>query len=667
MNLDVNKLFDGKYEIIRQIGQGGMGTVYLARNIRLGTQWAIKSISKKEPEKIDFLAEPNILKRLNHPRLPMIIDIVEDRDYIYIVEDYVDGVSLERELELKKSIDEKIVVEWAKQLCEALLYLHNLKPNPIIYRDMKPANIMKKKEGDVKLIDFGIAREYKKEAKSDTAYVGTRGFAAPEQFGTAQSDARTDIYSLGVTLYNLITGKSPNEYPYEIVPVRKINKKLSRGIEQIINKCTRQNPKERYQSVEALLKDLNNIEKFDLEYKKRRLKSELRAISFILSVAFFSYLTYAGFLQIGREKIEDYNATIGEGNKLLSGKSYDSAVLAFKEASAKMPKKPDSYRGIAHVYLNQGDYEKCIEYVTKDVLPSIEEANYDADVFYILGTANYELKNYEQASKKFETAVKLNPVKVEYLRDLAVSQARGANLDRAKSVLKDIEAQGIAEEVTYYVKGEILCADSKISEGIESFGKSLSSVKDEEVKEKAFIALAEAYKKLRATSSDSISKEIETLTKAENELKEKNNLIITEMLGEAYYQRALKSTLEASRKEDYTKSAKYFETLLASGYQRAYIHRNIAIIYQQLGDFKKSEEVLLNMKKLYPDDYRPYLQLSLLYADMENKKANELRNYDKTYENYKLAVKYSPQGEKNPDLQPLVNLIGELKDKKWIK
>lgn len=664
--MEINKLFDGKYEILKELGEGGMGKVYLARNIRLDTLWAIKSISKKQPEKIDFLAEPNILKKLNHPRLPIIIDIVEDKDYIYIIEDYVDGVSLEDELSNKGTIDEKTVVEWAKQLCQALLYLHNLKPNPIIYRDMKPANIMKKKDGEVKLIDFGIAREYKADAKSDTTFIGTRGFAAPEQFGTAQSDARTDIYSLGVTLYNLITGKSPNEYPYEIVPVRRFNKKLSRGIEHIITKCTKQNPKDRYQTVGALLKDLNNIEKFDIEYKKRRLMSEVRAICFILSTAFFSYLIYAGVLQIDKEKIESYNSTIEEGNRLLSNKSYDSAVLTFKEASAKMPKKTESYSGIAQVYLSQGDNEKCIDYITKDLLPTVEEAYKDADIFYILGTAYFKLENYEEASRNFETAVRLNGVKVEYLRDLAVSQARAGKLDRARAILENIEAQGIAEEVSFYVRGEVLCADNKISEGIDSFQNSLSAAKDEEVKEKAYLSLADSYKKLRNTSADSISKEIDTLTKAENELKEKNNLVIAEKLGDAYYQRALKLP-QGSRKEDLTKSAKYFETLLSSGYQRAYIHRNIAIIYQQLGDYKKSEEVLLKMKEIYPDDYRPYLQLALLYAEMEGKKANEFRNYTKTYENYKLAVKYSPQGEKNPDLQPLVKLIAELKDKKWIK
>lgn len=665
--MNVNKLFDGKYEILRELGQGGMGTVYLAKNIKLGTLWAIKSISKNQPEKIDFLAEPNILKKLNHPRLPIIFDIVEDEEFIYIIEDYVDGVSLDEEIKRKKSFEEKTVIEWAKQLCEALIYLHNLRPNPIIYRDMKPANIMIKKDGGVKLIDFGIAREYKRDAKSDTTYIGTRGFAAPEQYGTAQSDARTDIYSLGVTLYNLITGKGPNDYPYEIVPVRRINKKLSRGIEHVISKCTKQNPKERYQSAEALLKDLNNIEKFDKEYKRRQLKRDIIAVSFIFSIMFFSYMTYAGFIQIGKEKIEEYNALIETGNQSLNEKKYDLAIEFFREAFAKMPEKPESCSGTAHVYLKRGEYEKCIEYIEGDVLPNVEEAHEDSDIFYILGTAYFELKDYSKASRNFEVAANLNTVKVEYLRDMAVSYARDGNIDSAKAVLGQIESKGLAEGITHYVKGEILCADNKINDGIESFKKSIAVAKDEEIKEKAFISSAEAYKKLRNSSSDSITKEINILLRAENELKEKNNLIVTEMLGEAYYQRALRLPKGSGRREDFTKSAKYFETLLNLGYQRAYIYRNIAIIYQQLGDFNKSEEVLLNMKKIYPDDYRPYLQLALLYAEMEGKKANEIRNYDKTNENYKLAVKYSPNGEKTPDLLPLVNLIGELREKKWIK
>lgn len=253
------QIFDGKYKIQRAIGQGGMSRVYLAENINLGTFWAIKEISKKYGKKADLFIEPNILKRLEHPSLPRIFDIIETDENLYIIEDYIDGVSLDKKLEEEKKFSENMVLGWAAQICDVLSYLHNQKPYPIIYRDMKPSNIILTKNGSVKLIDFGIAREFKEDAGSDTVYLGTMGYAAPEQYGSGQTGVTTDIYSLGITLYHLVTGKGPNDSPYELKPVRYFDENLSDGIERIISKCTMQNPAKRYGSAEELLDDIEAV------------------------------------------------------------------------------------------------------------------------------------------------------------------------------------------------------------------------------------------------------------------------------------------------------------------------------------------------------------------------------------------------------------------------
>ena len=257
--MDVGDVFDNRYKIVEMLGQGGMSSVYLAENMKLGTLWAIKQINKKGQPGMDFRVEPNILKRLEHPALPRIYDILEDEESIYIIVDYIEGMPLDKKLSEEGRFSEGAVTGWALELCRALDYLHSCKPNPIIYRDMKPSNIIATKSGRLKLIDFGISREFKVQSDNDTVYIGTRGYAAPEQYGTGQTGVASDIYSLGVTLYQLLTGKSPNEPPYEIKPVRFFDKSFSREIESIICKCTRQNPSERYQSVIELLKDFEGI------------------------------------------------------------------------------------------------------------------------------------------------------------------------------------------------------------------------------------------------------------------------------------------------------------------------------------------------------------------------------------------------------------------------
>ncbi len=253
-------ILDGKYKIIKMIGRGGMGSVYVAENIKLNTLWAIKEISRKH-HKADYVKEYDILKNLNHPALPRIFDIFEENENIYIVEDYIEGTNLKDYLKHSGTIDERTSINWILQLCSVLKYLHSFKPSPIIYRDMKPSNIMLTKEGELKLVDFGIAREYKEDAQTDTVFIGTRGYAAPEQFGTGQSSFATDIFSLGVTMYHLITGLDPSVPPYKLQPIRDIKPNLSFGMENIITRCTRENPNERYQNIDELIAEVNKLVK----------------------------------------------------------------------------------------------------------------------------------------------------------------------------------------------------------------------------------------------------------------------------------------------------------------------------------------------------------------------------------------------------------------------
>jgi len=271
---EIGSVIDGKYEILTEIGHGGMSVVYLAMDTHLNKQWAVKEIKKKGSGKNDeivvnsLLAEANMMKRLDHPSLPRIVDIIDNGITIYVVMDYIEGESLDKILAEYGAQPEELVIGWAKQLCDALSYLHSQKP-PIIYRDMKPANIMLKPDGNVVLIDFGTAREYKENNIEDTTCLGTMGYAAPEQFGgMGQTDARTDIYCLGATMYHLVTGMNPCEPPYEIRPIREIDPTLSGGLERIITKCTQPDPNNRYQSAAELMYDLEHYTEIDDMYRK---------------------------------------------------------------------------------------------------------------------------------------------------------------------------------------------------------------------------------------------------------------------------------------------------------------------------------------------------------------------------------------------------------------
>ena len=275
--LQIGSLVDDKYKVLTKVGQGGMSVVYLAINEKANKQWAIKEVRKDgikdfEVVKQGLVAETEILKKLNHPNLPSIIDVIDQEDSFIIIMDYIEGNSLNKALEEFGAQPQEHVIHWAKQLCDVLGYLHTRK-TPIIYRDMKPANIMLKPDGNVTLIDFGTAREFKEKNLADTTCLGTVGYAAPEQFGgMGQTDARTDIYCLGATLYHLVTGMNPCEPPYEIKPIREINPTLSGGLERIILKCTQRDPNDRYQSAAELMYALEHYEEFDDIYRKKQKK-----------------------------------------------------------------------------------------------------------------------------------------------------------------------------------------------------------------------------------------------------------------------------------------------------------------------------------------------------------------------------------------------------------
>ena len=155
----IGAMIDGKYEILKQIGVGGMSTVYLAMDQHLNKQWAVKEIRLKADDRESrviiqsLIAEANLMKKLDHPALPRIVDIIDSRDTIFVIMDYIEGEPLSRILEREGPQPEEDVLEWARQLCDVLSYLHTRKP-PIIYRDMKPGNIMIRPDGNIRLIRF---------------------------------------------------------------------------------------------------------------------------------------------------------------------------------------------------------------------------------------------------------------------------------------------------------------------------------------------------------------------------------------------------------------------------------------------------------------------------------------------------------------------------------
>ena len=343
----------GRYRVVRTIGRGGMSIVYLVEDIRLGTRWAMKTAGRIEDEggricRQSIAAEISVLRRIHHPGLPRIVDVIEEDNTISIIMDYIEGRTLLDIIEKEGPQNQETAVRWALFLTDVLACLHRETP-PIIYRDMKPGNVILTNDGRLVLFDFGIAREYKASGTQDTVCLGTVGYAAPEQFGgSGQTDERTDMYGLGATLYHLVTGNNPAKPPYEMVPVRNIRPELSAGLEEIILRCTRRNPGERFRNCGELTEALENYRLLDRDVRKREMR---KLVIFLISSAaavFFFVLGTALFFRIGRERRDVYAAALSRAGDLaaasLTEERYDPEVLRhYIEAIEISPASEEAY------------------------------------------------------------------------------------------------------------------------------------------------------------------------------------------------------------------------------------------------------------------------------------------------------------------------------------
>lgn len=415
--LEIGSVIDGKYKILNVIGKGGMSVVYLAINERANKPWAVKEIRRKDLMGFELdKKEINMMKKLKHPNLPSVADVIERDEALLIVMDYIEGRSLEDILKEQGAQPESEVLCWARQLCDVLIYLHSRIP-AIIYRDMKPANVILKPDGNVCLIDFGAAREYKAWNVKDTVSLGTQGYAAPEQYeDNGQSDARTDIYGLGVMLFQLLTGASP----HKLCPIREMNPELSEGLEAVLIKCTQVRKEDRFSSCEELLYALEHYWELDSGYRRVQKK---KLICFLvpafLSVAFgISSAVCAGMeVHLRKNNYETY---------LLSARnsvSKEDEISNYKKAINLYPFREEAYREflknallddelltaeesglLRSVLIEYGDGKKTNESVFRTNEEGYERFAYEAGIAYFY---KFEEKNNKKYARSYlETAAK---------------------------------------------------------------------------------------------------------------------------------------------------------------------------------------------------------------------------------------------------------------------
>ena len=486
--LEIGSLVGGKYKVLSVIGQGGMSTVYLAMNERANKPWAIKEVRKDAVADFrvvrqSLITETDLLKELSHPYLPSIVDVIDEEGRFLIVMDYIEGNTLEKALNLMGAQPQEYVIEWGIQLCDVLEYLHTRKP-AIIYRDIKPGNIMLRPDGTITLIDFGTAREFKEQKNSDTSYLGTRGYAAPEQFGgMGQTDARTDIYCLGATLYHLVTGHNPSEPPYEFYPIRYWNQQLSPGLEYIINKCVQSNPDDRYSSCAEVMYDLQHYREIDRGYKKEAkfgvgLFSAIAVVAIVFGVMAGTFRTKA--VELAKHT---YSTNITEAKGMVDE---TSATDLFCKSIIIDPTNPEAYNEMIDYYLMDDVLTPEEDVMIRQALItpvggstaeeklSSDKAGY-GEVAYKLGVAYFYCYNGEgdkmRASVWFDKAIKTGSLsdnklaRAEKLGTITQYYERlvKGNVDVKPSGDKTIDYRQYFEDLCAVADGNVTAEDNAVT------------------------------------------------------------------------------------------------------------------------------------------------------------------------------------------------------------
>jgi tetratricopeptide (TPR) repeat protein len=508
-------LLAGRYQLLSRIGQGGMGAVYKAADTRFNNRpVAIKEMSstgltpaRLQEAEAAFEHEAHLLADLLHPNLPRIYEHFAENDRSYLVMDFIEGQTLEEYLVQKGGgplpVDQ--VITWAEQLCDVLNYLHSHQP-PIIFRDLKPANVMISESGHVYLIDFGIARIFKPGKQHDTVALGSPGYAAPEQYGKAQSSPRSDIYSLGALLHHLLTGIDPSEQPFFFRDASQLNPAIDPALDTLLKQMLAMDSDRRPASAQEVLtalkgavtnqprstsKPLANTKDPLLDeayalYTQKRLDEAIVVYNRALKANNTNPLGWQGYgltqrlrglnkdalssferaLQLDPGLVTSWN---GKGTVLGKLRRHQEALDAFEHALQLEPQNAAAWNGKGAALHALGRSNQALDAFEKALRydPQLVQARYNK------GLLLHDIRRYREAEKAFQEAINL---------DNRFAQAyfgRGQSLyalQRLKQALQMFD-QAVQKDPSYVEawnrRGNVLDEMGDTTRALQSYEKAL--------------------------------------------------------------------------------------------------------------------------------------------------------------------------------------------------
>lgn len=748
------QILENKYEITEHIGTGGGGMVYKAIQIGLNRTVAIKQIKENVAGVIKDRSEADILKNLKNNYIPSVFDFIEKDGEVYTVMEFVEGQSFQQLMDSGRRFSQRKLLKYARQLCEAVSYLHSRKP-PVIHSDIKPANMMLTPEDNICLIDYNISLIID---GSENAIGVSDGYSSPEQYGivvntekdkksviksvantsdeetlidrtefmdisndetlidvtaivsadgqtlidrrvngeytktviekaynanneaivcagseidcetTAEKtsvginrkvDKRSDIYSIGASLYGIALCERPAVSTGVICALKDKNSGLSESFAAIIDKAMEKNPVKRFGSADQMLKALNNIRRYDRRYKNMIIRQEIAAFILISAMAAACLTAIMGYIRLGDEDILKYDMLVAE----MDNADITEAEKYCNEALEIFPERAEAYEKMAMLIYESGDYASAAEYIENVIaleplyIGKNSEKYSFGKLYYVLGRCYMENGKYALSAEMLEKAVSADSDEISYYCDYASALAQCGEPEKAEKILEIAVKKGLSDADILFVKAEIEFAQKNYSESIKNIKDCIAEVPDKGYIYRAYMIGANAYVKF-ADVPEICAERIEFLKEAINELPVEKTVPFYEMLAQAYIDEA-----ETFENDIYlTEALKIYEKMNLQGWGNASINHMIIKLYRKIGNFEYAKEYAEKMLEQNGDDYVIYKLLAFIESDLQNLKNNSDRDYSDFCTYYEKAAALCTDDE-DSEMQLLADAYKDVKER----